>query len=74
MELLTIPDAAEELGLHYNTVYRFCSSGRLGQKVGNQWIITHAELDAFKATPRPPGRPRKRRKPADTTLACYLDS
>lgn len=59
MNLLTIAEAAEELGFHYNTVYRFCVAGRLGQKIGRQWLITREELNQFKATPRPPGRPRK---------------
>lgn len=59
MDLLTIAEAAKELGFHYNTVYRFCVAGRLGQQVGRQWVIAREELDRFKASPRLPGRPRK---------------
>lgn len=59
MELLTIEEAAGELGLHYNTVYHFCTSGRLGQQVGRFWVISRDDLEAFKAIDRTPGRPRK---------------
>lgn len=59
MEYLTVPEVAEELRLNPTTVRRFCYAGRLGVKIGRQWLITREELDLFKATPRPPGRPRK---------------
>lgn len=59
MELLSVDQVAEELELSTNTVRVFCQQGRIGTKVGNQWIITRAELEAFKATPRPVGRPSK---------------
>ena len=61
MYLLTVEEAATELALHYVTVYRFCVAGRLGQKIGRQWLVTREELDRFKAIPRLTGRPRKQR-------------
>jgi excisionase family DNA binding protein len=62
MELLTIKQVAEELGLSENRVREFCQEGRLGEKVGHQWIITRAELEDFKKIPRERGNPRKNTK------------
>lgn len=58
-ELLTVADVARELGITQVTVRRYCLEGRLGRKVGRQWLVTRQQLDAFKAQRRPPGRPRK---------------
>ena len=60
VELLDVRQVAEELGISENTVRLYCQGGRLGTKVGQQWIITRAELEAFKKKPRKPGRPRKK--------------
>ena len=59
MELLTVKQVAKELGLSENRVREFCQEGRLGEKVGHQWIITRAELEEFKQIPRKRGNPRK---------------
>lgn len=59
MELLSVKQAAEELGLSENRVREFCQEGRFGEKVGHQWIITRAELEDFKKIPRKRGNPRK---------------
>lgn len=59
VELLGIASAAKELKLSKDRVRDFCREGRLGRKVDGTWIITRAELDAFKAQDRPPGRPSK---------------
>ncbi len=59
MELLSVKQAAKELGVSGNRVREFCQEGRLGEKVGRQWIITRAELEAFKQIPRKRGAPRK---------------
>jgi excisionase family DNA binding protein len=56
---MTAEEAAEELGLTPQRVREFCQQGRLGRRVGRQWVITREELERFKQTPRPPGRPRK---------------
>lgn len=55
MELLSITDVAKELNLSQNRVRTFCQDGRLGRKVGHQWIITRDELEAFKKLPRKRG-------------------
>ncbi len=59
MELLSVKKVAKELGVSENRVREFCQEGRLGEKVGRQWIITRDELEAFKLIPRRRGAPRK---------------
>jgi excisionase family DNA binding protein len=56
---LSLNDAAEELGVHYMTVYRYVRLGRLpAVKHGTQWHIRRSDLDAFRdgeeATPGEP--------------------
>ncbi len=58
MEPMTAAEAAEYLGVSGALVRRYCRQGRFGVKIGRDWIITRAELDAYKSKPRrKPGRP-----------------
>jgi excisionase family DNA binding protein len=57
-ELLTVQEVAKELGRSEKRVREYCREGRLGHKVGRQWIITRTELEAFKKVPRIHGAPR----------------
>jgi len=51
---LTLAEAAEALGVHYMTVYKYVRTGRLpATKVGGGWRIAKSELDAFHSTPAP---------------------
>lgn len=46
---MSLNDAAEALGVHYMTVYRYVRLGRLpAVKHGTQWHIRRADLDAFR--------------------------
>lgn len=60
---LSVPDVAQELGLHRDTVRRLLASGYLnGYRADlKQWRVTREALDAFKAGGgvKRPGRPRK---------------
>jgi len=48
--LLTLYEAAEQLGVHYMTVYRYVRTGRLpGRKVGVEWRVEPDDLAAFRA-------------------------
>ena len=58
-ELLTCEEAAAYLRLAPQTVYRLLRAGALpGVKVGRQWRVRRADLDAYLACPpaAPPGR------------------
>jgi excisionase family DNA binding protein len=58
--LLSVAEAASELKASEAYVRRLLLRQRLyGIKVGVVWAILPADLDAFKRTRRPPGRPRK---------------
>lgn len=52
---MSINEAAERLGLTPQRVRQFCREGRLGQRVGRQWVITEEELEAFQKLPRHAG-------------------
>jgi excisionase family DNA binding protein len=59
--LLSVAEAAAELGASEAYVRRLLLRGRLyGIKVGIVWAILLDDLEAFRRTRRPPGRPRKR--------------
>jgi MerR family transcriptional regulator, light-induced transcriptional regulator len=57
-------EAADQLGVHYMTAYRYVRTGRLpATKQGSQWEVAQRDLDAFAARPGPtrgrgPGRTR----------------
>jgi excisionase family DNA binding protein len=47
--VLTLHEAAEQLGVHYMTAYRYVRLGQLDAvKVGGTWQVTTAALDAFR--------------------------
>lgn len=59
MDVLTIQEVADELNVTPGRVRQLCQENLLGRKFGRQWLITRAELDEYKNTRRPPGRPPK---------------
>jgi excisionase family DNA binding protein len=56
-KLLTTAEAADRLGLSEVRIRQLCNDGRLGRKVGRDWLFSEEELTAFLATDRPTGRP-----------------
>lgn len=63
IELLTVKDCAEELGVKPRRVQQFIAEGRMdASKIGGRWFATREELDRFAKIPRQPGnltgRPR----------------
>ena len=59
MDLVNVAYAAEYLGISGSMVRVFCRAGRLGQKVGKQWVIEREDLERFAKLPRKVGRPKK---------------
>ncbi|TAN35057.1 helix-turn-helix domain-containing protein [bacterium] len=58
--LLSVAEAASELNASEAYVRRLLLRQRLyGIKVGNVWAILPNDLEAFRRTRRPPGRPPK---------------
>jgi excisionase family DNA binding protein len=60
-----LQEAADELGVHYQTAYRWVRSGRLpAQMVNGRYLVEPADIDRFRSersAPRPPSRPSARR-------------
>lgn len=53
-ESISLRDAADQLGLHYMTVYRYVRTGRLAAtKDGGQWYVTMADLEALTSGAEP---------------------
>lgn len=65
--MLTIPEAAKELGLTRATVWKLVDSGKLphAEEAGRFKLIDWDELQAFKAKERRPGWPRGKSRKAD---------
>ena len=55
MKLFTTSQAATRLSVTERRVRQLCAEGRLGVKIGRQWLIRAAELAAY--TPRAVGNP-----------------
>ena len=54
-ESITLNDAAEKLGVHYMTAYRYVRTGRLHAiKVGGEWRVSSDDLDEFAAAAASP--------------------
>jgi excisionase family DNA binding protein len=61
-ENLTLPEVAEQLGVHYMTVYRYVRTGRLpAAKDGAEYRVRQADVDALRAAPAPRAARRGRR-------------
>ena len=64
-ELLTLREAADELGVHYMTAYRYVRTGRLpAARAGAEWRVDRADLELLRTRVAPvpvhtPGRPAR---------------
>ena len=59
---LTTEDAAQRLKVKPAWIRRLCAQGRLGQKVGRDYVITPTDIDRFRQNRRAPGRPKSNGK------------
>jgi hypothetical protein len=51
-------EAAEYLGFYTMKYHIFYANNIKGEKKGNSLVFTREQLDEFKATKRPPGKPK----------------
>lgn len=59
--VIGLREAAERLGVHYMTAYRYVRNGRLpADKVGDEWRVRVADLDALAASGARSTPPRRR--------------
>jgi excisionase family DNA binding protein len=55
---LTLPQAAERLGVHHTLVHRYVVSGRIpAERIGHAYLIRETDLKLIKNLKR--GRPKK---------------
>jgi excisionase family DNA binding protein len=53
MKMMTVPEAAEYLGVIPRRVRQFIDEGRLpAQKLGRDWVINESDLKEFASIPR----------------------
>ncbi len=58
LDLLTVTQAAEYLGVTRQSVHNMTKQG-YGRRVGSMWLFTREEVDRWKAAPRHAGgRPK----------------
>jgi excisionase family DNA binding protein len=58
--MLTTNEAAKRLGFSTRRLLVLIEHGRIpAEKVGRDWLLNEADVEAFAAVPRPTGRPRK---------------
>ncbi len=70
-EPLDLQAAADELGVHYQTAYRWVRGGRLdAQMVGGRYVVERADLAAFDEARRTPTAPRP---PSSSRVARSAD-
>lgn len=64
-ELITLNEAADRLGVHYMTAYRYVRTGRLhGVKDGTEWRVRASDVEALR-NPAPDAAPPRRRRRTD---------
>jgi excisionase family DNA binding protein len=70
---LTLQEAADQLGVHYMTVYRYVRLGLLpATKQAGVWRVDHADLEAFSAAPAARSPATRRRAPWAERLESRL--
>jgi excisionase family DNA binding protein len=70
-ELLSLQDAAERLGVHYMTAYRYVRTGRLpATQIGSQWWVDPRDLPASAEGATVAGRPRTQTRSSTRTAAA----
>lgn len=63
-DLLSLQEAADRLGVHYMTAYRYVRLGRLAATMRRgQWAVRVSDVDAFARARRSPGRRVRRGQP-----------
>ena len=64
---LNVVEAADVLGVHWETVKRLCREGRIpAEKVNNGWLIHRDTLEQFAATYNDPRRGKRMKRGASS--------
>ena len=57
MEYVTLKEAEALLNLGAGTLRKHCLAGRIGRKLGSQWVLTPEDLERVRQMNHRPGRP-----------------
>ena len=72
---MTLQAAAELLGVHYMTAYRYVRLGLLpATKLGSTWRVAHADLTAFRTAPSPSALPARQTGARTAPWAARFES
>ena len=63
LNLFSVTEAADKIGVCPSRVRQFCLHGRLGQRIGGRWVISEEEIRSFKKIPRPHGKKLSAKQP-----------
>ncbi len=74
-ELITLNEAADRLGVHYMTAYRYVRTGRLhGVKDGTEWRVRASDVEALQGDGRGEVLPREQRVVFEVEAAVFFCS
>jgi excisionase family DNA binding protein len=74
-ELYSVEQVAERLGLHVKTVRNYVREGRLkAVRIGKQYRIAQADLEALTGRPEPPAEPVRRERHVEVSSIVEIDA
>jgi excisionase family DNA binding protein len=74
-ELYSVEQVAERLGLHVKTVRSYVREGRLkAVRIGKQYRIGQADLEALTGRPQPPAEPVRRSRHVEVSSIVEIDA
>lgn|SRR5277367_2137940 len=74
-ELYSVEQVAERLGLHVRTVRSYVREGRLkAVRIGKQYRIGQADLEALTGRPQPPEEPVRRSRHVEVSSIVEIDA
>jgi excisionase family DNA binding protein len=74
-ELYSVEQVADRLGLHVKTVRNYVREGRLkAVRIGKQYRIARADLEAMTGRPEPPPEPVRRERHVEVSSIVEIDA
>lgn len=58
-DIMDVKQAAKALDLSVERIRQLCQEGLMGRKIAGVWLISRDEVERYRRTRRPRGRPRK---------------
>lgn len=75
MDLYSVEQVADRLGLHVKTVRGYVREGRLkAVRIGKQYRISRQDLEALTGRPEPPSEPVRRTRHVEVSSIVEIDA